>query len=114
MGIFRALAVQAETPIALLALVLVQGTLPFAVGSTLITRVLHEAAGAPTMAGAYATEALNVGAAVGPLIAATTLSTAVGNRGPLRASGLLVLVALLVAFPLRNVMVAARSREVLQ
>ncbi|WP_431987103.1 Cmx/CmrA family chloramphenicol efflux MFS transporter [Streptomyces griseoflavus] len=107
------LAVLAETPTALLTLVLVQGALSFAVGSTLITRVLYEAAGAPTMAGAYATAALNVGAAVGPLIAAATLGTA-GNRGPMWASGFLVLVALLAALPFRNVMAAARSREVLQ
>ncbi|MFE9476210.1 Cmx/CmrA family chloramphenicol efflux MFS transporter [Streptomyces griseofuscus] len=100
---WAALALLAENQIALLALVFVQGALSFAVGSTLITRVLYEAAGAPTMAGAYATAALNVGAAVGPLIAATTLRT-VGNRGPLWASGLLVLAALLAALPFRHVM----------
>ncbi|MFE7710979.1 Cmx/CmrA family chloramphenicol efflux MFS transporter [Streptomyces sp. NPDC057486] len=108
-----ALAVLADKPTALLALVFVQGALSFALGSTLITRVLYEAAAAPTMAGSYATAALNVGAAVGPLIAATTLSTAAGDLGPLWASGLLVLVALLVAFPLRGVIAAGRSSEVL-
>ncbi|MPY49343.1 Cmx/CmrA family chloramphenicol efflux MFS transporter [Streptomyces acidicola] len=109
-----ALAVLADQPIALFALVFVQGTLSFALGSTLITRVLYEAAGAPTMAGSYATAALNIGAAAGPLIAATTLSTAVGNLGPLWTSGLLVAVALLIAFPLRTVVAAGRSTEVLQ
>ncbi|MFI2077377.1 MULTISPECIES: Cmx/CmrA family chloramphenicol efflux MFS transporter [Streptomyces] len=109
-----ALAVLADKPAALLALVFVQGALSFALGGTLITRVLYEAAAAPTMAGAYATAALNVGAAVGPLIAATTLGTAAGNLGPLWASGLLVLVALLVAFPLRGVIAAGRSSEVVQ
>lgn len=108
-----ALAVLAENQIAFLALVFVLGALSFAVGSTLITRVLYEAAGAPSMAGAYATAALNIGAAVGPLIAAATLGP-VGNRGPLWASGFLVLVALLAALPFRNVMAATRSREVLQ
>jgi MFS transporter, DHA1 family, chloramphenicol resistance protein len=108
-----ALAMLAEQQIALLALVFVQGALSFAVGSTLITRVLYEAAGAPTMAGAYATAALNVGAAVGPLIAATTLGP-VGNRGPLWASAILVLAALLAALPFRDVMASARIREVLQ
>ncbi|NYV75211.1 Cmx/CmrA family chloramphenicol efflux MFS transporter, partial [Streptomyces sp. UH6] len=44
-----ALALLAGEPVALLALVFVQGVLSFAVGSTLIARVLHEAAGAPTM-----------------------------------------------------------------
>ncbi|WP_405961376.1 MFS transporter [Streptomyces sp. NBC_00024] len=108
------LAVLANKPVALFALVFVQGALSFALGSTLITRVLYEAAGAPTMAGSYATAALNVGAAVGPLIAATTLGTAVGNIGPLWSSGFLVAVALLIAFPLRTVIAAGRSAEVLQ
>ncbi|MEU9448726.1 Cmx/CmrA family chloramphenicol efflux MFS transporter [Streptomyces sp. NPDC048277] len=109
-----ALAMLADKPVALLALVFVQGALSFALGSTLITRVLYEAAGAPTMAGSYATAALNVGAAAGPLVAATILSTAVGNLGPLWASGLLVAVALLIAFPLRTVVAAGRSTEVLR
>ncbi|WP_428936059.1 Cmx/CmrA family chloramphenicol efflux MFS transporter [Streptomyces sp. ACT015] len=106
-----ALAVLADRPVALLVLVFVQGALSFALGSTLIARVLHEAAGAPTMAGSYATAALNIGAAAGPLIAATTLTTAAGDRGPLWASGLLVAVALLVTFPLRDVVTGARSGE---
>jgi MFS transporter, DHA1 family, chloramphenicol resistance protein len=101
-------------PVALFTLVFVQGALSFALGSTLITRVLYEAAKAPTMAGSYATAALNVGAAVGPLIAATTLSTAVGNLGPMWASGLLVAITLLIAFPLRTVVAAGRNAEVLQ
>ncbi|MER7416870.1 Cmx/CmrA family chloramphenicol efflux MFS transporter [Micromonospora peucetia] len=92
-----ALALLATSPAALLVLVFVQGALSFALGSTLITRVLYEAAGAPTMAGSYATAALNVGAAVGPLIAATTLSTTAGARGPLWASAVLVAVAVALA-----------------
>lgn len=95
-----ALAVLAHEPVALFILAFVQGALSFALGSTLIARVLHEAAGAPTMAGSYATAALNVGAAVGPVVAAAALSTDAGARGPFWASGLLVAVALLVAFPL--------------
>jgi DHA1 family chloramphenicol resistance protein-like MFS transporter len=109
-----ALGVLADRPVALLVLVFTQGALSFAVGSTLITRILYEAAGAPTMAGSYATAALNIGAAVGPLIAATTLDTAAGDLGPLWVSGLLVAVALLVAGPLRTVVVAGRSGEVLR
>ncbi|MFJ3821509.1 Cmx/CmrA family chloramphenicol efflux MFS transporter [Streptomyces nodosus] len=109
-----ALAMLADDPAALLALVFVQGALSFALGSTLITRILYEAAGAPTMAGSYATVALNVGAAVGPLVAAIALSTAAGDRGPLWASGLLVAVALLIAFPLRTVIAAGHSAEVLR
>ncbi|MEU0272304.1 Cmx/CmrA family chloramphenicol efflux MFS transporter [Streptomyces sp. NPDC006307] len=101
-----ALALLADKPVALLTLVFVQGALSFALGSTLITRVLYEAAGAPTMAGSYATAALNVGAAAGPLIAAAALGTAAGGLGPLWASALLVLVALLIAYPLRGVIAA--------
>jgi DHA1 family chloramphenicol resistance protein-like MFS transporter len=109
-----ALAVLANEPVALCALVFVQGALSFALGSTLITRVLYEAAEAPTMAGSYATAALNVGAAIGPLLAATTLSTGLGTLGPLWASGLLVAIALLIAFPFRTVVAAGRSAQVLQ
>ncbi|MFD4988571.1 Cmx/CmrA family chloramphenicol efflux MFS transporter [Streptomyces sp. NPDC058374] len=97
------LAVLAHVPALLLLLLFVQGALSFALGSTLIARVLHEGAGAPTMAGSYATAALNIGAAVGPLIAATTLTAGLGNRGPLWASGLLVALSLLVALPFRGV-----------
>ncbi|GAA3867007.1 MFS transporter [Streptomyces sedi] len=89
-----ATALLAERPWALCLLVLVQGALSFAVGATLITRVLYAAAGAPTMAGAYATASLNVGAAVGPSLAAPTLGTALGDVGPLWAGGALVAVAL--------------------
>jgi DHA1 family chloramphenicol resistance protein-like MFS transporter len=109
-----ALAVLADRPVALLVLVFVQGALSFAVGSTLITRILYEAAGAPTMAGSYATAALNIGAAVGPLIAATTLTTAVGDLGPLWVSGLLVAVGLLIAVPLRTEVMAGWGSEVLR
>ncbi|MEV7541160.1 Cmx/CmrA family chloramphenicol efflux MFS transporter [Streptomyces sp. NPDC089915] len=97
-----ALAVLAGEPVALLTLAFVQGALSFALGSTLITRILYEAAEAPTMAGSYATAALNAGAAIGPLIAATTLATGFGNLGPLWASALLVATALLTAFPFRT------------
>jgi DHA1 family chloramphenicol resistance protein-like MFS transporter len=105
-----ALAVLADEPIGLLVLVFVQGALSFALGSTLITRVLYEAAQAPTMAGSYATAALNVGAAVGPVVAATTLGGTAGDLGPLWASGLLVALALLIALPLRAVVAAGTAR----
>ncbi|KKD06467.1 Cmx/CmrA family chloramphenicol efflux MFS transporter [Streptomyces sp. WM6386] len=106
-----ALAVLADEPVALLTLVFVQGALSFALGSTLITRVLYEAAGAPTMAGSYATAALNVGAAVGPLIAASTLSTSAGALGPPWSSALMLAAALLIAFPLRRVIAAGRNTD---
>ena len=108
------LAALAEVPVALLTLVLVQGALSFALGSTLITRVLYEAAEAPTMAGSYATAGLNIGAALGPLLAATTLDTAADDLGPLWASATLVAVALLVAIPCRGVLAGNRTSEVLR
>ncbi|MFB7650623.1 MULTISPECIES: Cmx/CmrA family chloramphenicol efflux MFS transporter [unclassified Streptomyces] len=95
-----AMAVLADRPTALLLLVFTQGALSFAVGSTLITRVLYAASGAPTMAGSYATAALNTGAATGPVIAATTLHTPAGATGPLWVSGGLVAVALVVGVSL--------------
>ncbi|WP_405096461.1 Cmx/CmrA family chloramphenicol efflux MFS transporter [Micromonospora sp. NBC_01412] len=97
-----ALAALAAQPAALLLLVFVQGTLSFALGSTLIARVLYEAAGAPTMGGSYATAALNIGAAGGPVVAAATLGANAGDLGPVWVSGLLVAVALLIALPLRR------------
>ncbi|WP_329417474.1 Cmx/CmrA family chloramphenicol efflux MFS transporter [Streptomyces sp. NBC_01268] len=109
-----ALAVLADKPVALCTLVFVQGALSFALGSTLITRVLYEAAQAPTMAGSYATAALNIGAVAGPLVAATTLSTKAGSVGPLWASGLLIAVALLITFPLRTRVATSPSAEVFQ
>ncbi|MFE6814203.1 Cmx/CmrA family chloramphenicol efflux MFS transporter [Streptomyces sp. NPDC057677] len=102
-----ALAVLADEPAALLALVFLQGMASFALGGTLIARVLYEAAGAPTMAGSYATAALNVGAATGPLVAALALRTGAGTLGPLWASGLLVLGALLIALPSRRALSAS-------
>ncbi|MYT73132.1 MULTISPECIES: Cmx/CmrA family chloramphenicol efflux MFS transporter [unclassified Streptomyces] len=109
-----ALAVLADEPAALLTLVFVQGALSFALGSTLITRVLYEASGAPTMAGSYATAALNAGAAVGPVVAAAALGTGAGVLGPFWASGLLVALALLVAVPSLTVITGDRSAEALR
>lgn len=83
------LAAFASAPAALLVLVFVQGVLSFAVGSTVITRVLYAASGAPTMGGSYATAALNVGAAVGPVLGAVALSAGWGLLAPIWvASGL--------------------------
>jgi DHA1 family chloramphenicol resistance protein-like MFS transporter len=105
-----AVATVAAQPGALLVLVFVQGALSFAVGSTLIARVLYEASDAPTMGGSYATAALNVGAAGGPVLAAGTLGTIAGDLGPVWVSGVLVAVALLVGLPVQRV-IAFRSRR---
>ena len=99
-----ATAVCADRPTVLLVLVFVQGALSFAIGGTLITRVLYEAAAAPAMAGSYATTALNIGAAVGPVVAAIALGTRLGSLGPVVSSGVLVAIALLVASCCRAVL----------
>ncbi|MEU6389649.1 Cmx/CmrA family chloramphenicol efflux MFS transporter [Streptomyces sp. NPDC046939] len=104
-----ALAALAHEPVALLTLVCVQGALSFALGGTLITRVLYEASAAPVMAGSYATAALNTGAATGPLLAAATLTTGAGKLGPLWTSGALLAIALLVS--LAAVRGRARRRQ---
>jgi DHA1 family chloramphenicol resistance protein-like MFS transporter len=102
LGGWVTLGLTASNPIALLILAFTQGALSFGLGSTLIARVLYEAAEAPTMAGSYATAALNVGATAGPVIAAATLNTGPAELGPVWASSALVAVALLLALPFRQ------------
>ncbi|NBH09142.1 Cmx/CmrA family chloramphenicol efflux MFS transporter, partial [Amycolatopsis sp. SID8362] len=64
-----ALALTSDVPAALVPLAFTQGALSFAVGGTVIARILRLAEGAPTMKGSYATAALNVGATAGPVLA---------------------------------------------
>ncbi|MGW7076115.1 Cmx/CmrA family chloramphenicol efflux MFS transporter [Streptomyces sp. NPDC054866] len=87
-------ALTAGNPVAAVVLVLVQGALSFGVGSALITRALYAATGAPTLAGGFATAALNVGAAIGPVGGGIALSAGLGHRSPLWVSALLVALAL--------------------
>ncbi|MFD8563763.1 Cmx/CmrA family chloramphenicol efflux MFS transporter [Streptosporangium canum] len=102
LGGWIVLGLTAFDPIALLILAFTQGALSFGLGSTLIARVLYEAAGAPTMAGSYATAALNIGATAGPVMAAATLNTRSAELGPVWASSALVAVALLIALLFRQ------------
>ncbi|MFD8479302.1 Cmx/CmrA family chloramphenicol efflux MFS transporter [Kitasatospora sp. NPDC059673] len=92
-------AALAGWPSTLPALVPLLGALSFAVGGTLITCALTAAPGAPTMAGAYATAALNLGATTGPLLAAITLPS---PTGPLHTAAALTAIALLLTPTLRN------------
>lgn len=80
-------------PIAFVAMTVVQGALSFGVGSALVARVLAAAPDAPTLGGSFATVALNMGAAFGPLLAGVT--------DPMVVSAALALVAL-VLLPLRG------------
>ncbi|AKN74482.1 chemotaxis protein [Streptomyces sp. PBH53] len=94
---WAALAVAAGQPAAAVALVPVLGLLAFGVGSTLVTRVLYEAVDAPSLGGAFATSALNVGAALGPALGGAALDGGLGHRSPVWVSALLMAVAGLVA-----------------
>lgn len=107
-----ALALLAGHPVLLLILVFVQGVFAFAVGSTLIARVLYAASEAPTMGGSYATAALNIGAAAGPAIGAVALS-GFGDLGPVWVASVLTGMALAVLLPsLRLIAPRDRSLEV--
>jgi DHA1 family chloramphenicol resistance protein-like MFS transporter len=76
-------------------LVLVQGALSFAVGSTLIAYALYAGSQHPVLTGGLATAALNVGAAAGPVLGGLAIGVS-GFRGPLWVSAALVGTALLV------------------
>lgn len=103
------LGLLADRPGPLLVLVFVQGALAFAVGSSLIARVLYGAADAPTMGGSYATVALNIGAVVGPAVGAATLSGR-GDLGPVWVAAALTGVALLAMVPSLS-LIAPRERR---
>ncbi|MFI7636704.1 MFS transporter [Nonomuraea sp. NPDC049400] len=90
-------ALTAGAPVPAVVLVFVQGTLSFAVGSTLISQVLYAAIGAPTLAAGFATAALNVGATLGPWLGGVTIGAGLGLRSPLWVSALLVAAALATA-----------------
>ncbi|MFD3533273.1 Cmx/CmrA family chloramphenicol efflux MFS transporter [Streptomyces sp. NPDC058664] len=89
-------ALTAAHPVAAPVLVLVQGVLSFGVGSTLIAQALSAASGAPTLAGGFATAALNVGAAAGPALGGLALGAGFGFRSPLVVSAVLVATALVL------------------
>ena len=59
----------------------VVGALSFALGSTLVARIVAEARPAPNLGGAFATAALNLGASIGPVAAGLAL-TRLGEAGP--------------------------------
>lgn len=87
----------------LIVLVFVQGVVSFGVGSTLITRVMYAASGAPTMGGSYATASLNIGAAVGPALGAIGLSAGMGLLAPVWVASVLTAIALALVLIFRRV-----------
>ncbi|WP_020669851.1 Cmx/CmrA family chloramphenicol efflux MFS transporter [Amycolatopsis nigrescens] len=90
-------AMTAANPVVAIPLVFVQGTLSFAVGSTLISRVFYVATDAPTLAGGLATAAFNVGGAAGPWFGGIAIGAGFGFRSPLWVSALLLCLALATA-----------------
>ncbi|MEU5211043.1 MFS transporter [Streptomyces sp. NPDC020742] len=105
-----ALAADSASAAVILVLVLVQGALSFAVGSTLVSQALYAATGAPTLAGGFATAALNVGAALGPWLGGAALSAGLGYRAPVWVSVLLLALALLTAGAARGAQNVFRRR----
>ncbi|MFI8353512.1 Cmx/CmrA family chloramphenicol efflux MFS transporter [Streptomyces cyaneofuscatus] len=94
---WSALALTAGSPVAVLVLIPLLGLLAFGTGTALITRLLGQAAGAPTLAGASATAAFNLGAAVGPWAGGLALDAGLGHRAPVWVSAALMGLALVVA-----------------
>lgn len=86
------LTLMVESQATLWVLALVLGALSFALGSTLIGRIMATASAAPSMSGSFATVAMNLGAVIGPIAGAAAIEL-IGLRGPLAASALLALVA---------------------
>lgn len=94
-------ALTAGHPVTALLFVFIQGVLSFAVGSTLISQVLYLATDAPRLGGAFATAAMNVGAAAGPALGGAALGAGLGFRSPLLVSASLVALALVLALVAR-------------
>ncbi|MFI6085277.1 Cmx/CmrA family chloramphenicol efflux MFS transporter [Streptomyces sp. NPDC051217] len=92
-----ALALGAVSPVAVVALVLVQGMLAFGTGSAMISQVFQLAPGAPTLAGSFATAAFNIGAAAGPWLGGLTIDAGLGFRSPVWVSAALMALALITA-----------------
>ncbi|MFD3485696.1 Cmx/CmrA family chloramphenicol efflux MFS transporter [Streptomyces sp. NPDC058665] len=92
---WSALALSAVSPVAVVALVLVQGMLAFGTGSAMISQVFQLAPGAPTLAGSFATAAFNIGAAAGPWLGGLTIDAGLGFRSPVWVSATLMVLALI-------------------
>ncbi|MGZ0148564.1 Cmx/CmrA family chloramphenicol efflux MFS transporter [Kribbella sp. WER1] len=97
-----AFALTAAYVVPSVVLVLAQGALSFAVGSTLIAYALYAGSEYPVLSGGLATAALNVGAAAGPVLGGLAIGVS-GYRGPLWVSAALVGTALLVGGSIKRV-----------
>ncbi len=103
------LAVAAGSPVAAIVLVCVQGMLAFGTGTVLISRVFRLAVKAPTLAGAFATAAFNVGGAAGPWAGGLAIGAGFGFRSPVWVSAGSMVLAL-VTFGVLLLVVRRRDR----
>ncbi|MFI6290649.1 Cmx/CmrA family chloramphenicol efflux MFS transporter [Nonomuraea sp. NPDC050790] len=90
------LALAGGNQVVLIVLVFVQGMLAFGLAPALTSRAYQLAAGAPTLAGAFATAAFNVGAAAGPGLGGLALDAGFGFRAPVWVAAVLMVLALVV------------------
>jgi MFS transporter, DHA1 family, chloramphenicol resistance protein len=90
------LALAAGNPVAVIALVFVQGMLAFGTGPALISRVLDQGSAAPTLAGGFAAAAFNVGGTIGPWLGGVAIGAGLGYRSPVWVSALLMAGAIAV------------------
>lgn len=93
------MAATSAHPAALIIMSLIQGGLSFGVGSALVGRVMRVAANAPTLSGAFATVALNVGAFVGPLLAAVATESSGDYQRAVWVSAVMAVVVIAVLRP---------------
>lgn len=83
---------------ALLLMATAGGAISFAVGSTVISRIVSTAAPtAPNLSGAFATMAFNIGAALGPATAGIAISTTKSTPAALWTSATLAAIAFVIA-----------------
>ncbi|MFI6394032.1 MFS transporter [Nonomuraea sp. NPDC050540] len=90
------LALAGGNQVVLVTLVFAQGLLAFGLAPALTSRAYQLAAGAPTLAGAFATAAFNVGAAAGPGLGGLALDAGFGFRAPMWVGAGLMVPALAV------------------
>jgi len=87
-----AATVGGDSPVLWWLLSPVLGLLSFSLGSSLIMRTIAKASGAPTLNGACATTAMNLGALGGPVLGGIALSS-LGLAGPTMVSAGFILFA---------------------
>lgn len=96
------LAATSAYPVPLFIAAVIQGGLSFGIGSTLVHHVMSVASRAPSLSGAFATVALNVGAFLGPLLAGAATEATHDHRLVVWVSVVLSVSAVVVALASRT------------